>query len=136
MRNTRTVAAGAALVAVLFVAARAQGATVSYPVNLHTSKGNPVYDLLILEEDAAGQVHASVYPEELPGTGLAAVIHDVPFAPVKTLVIGLTEGKDVDGSDKTQIVMFLDSDFAAAHAGIPYSSIFPGARHSETIVSR
>lgn len=125
----------AALAALLFVASTARGETVSYTANLHTSKGNPVYDILILEADSAGQVHASVYASELPGRGIGVVAHQVPFAPVETLIVGLTEGKDTDGSDKTQIVMFLDSAFAAAHVGIPFSSIFEGARHSETIAN-
>lgn len=125
-----------AVLAVLFaISTAAHGASISYTANLHTSKGNPVYDILILETDSAGQVHASLYPTELPGRGLAVISHDLPFTPVKTLVIGLTEGKDTDGSDKTQIVMFLDGAFAAAHAGIPFSSIFSGARHSETIAN-
>ena len=41
----------------------------------------------------------------------------------------------MDGSDKTQLVMLLDPSFAAAHAGSPFSSVFPGARHSETITA-
>ena len=118
--------------ALLCLASLARGATVSYTANLNTSKGNPIYDILILESDGA-QVHATVYPSDLPGTGTSVVTHDVPFTPVKSLVIGLTEGKDTDGTDHTQIVMFLDNAFAAAHAGIPFSSVFPGTRHSTTI---
>jgi hypothetical protein len=118
----------------LLLASLARGETVSYTANLHTSKGNPVTDILILETDGI-QVHASIYPSELPGTGISAISHDVPFEPTKSLVIGLTEGKDVDGNDKTQIIMFLDSGFAAAHVGVPFSSVFSGARHSETIAS-
>jgi len=123
----------APIAALLSLASLARGETVSYTANLNTSKGNPVYDILILEADAAQQVHATVYPSELPGKGTSVVTHDVPFTPVKSLIIGLTEGKDEDGNDKTQIVMFLDSGFAAAHAGTQFSSMFPGARHSTTI---
>jgi hypothetical protein len=120
------------ITALLVLASLARGETVSYTANLHTSKGNPVYDILILESDGT-QVHATVYPSELPGRGISVISRDVPFAPTKSLVIGLTEGKDTDGSDKTQIVMFLDSAFAAGHAGVPFSSVFPGTRHSLTI---
>jgi hypothetical protein len=120
------------IAALLLLASLARGETVSYTANLNTSKGNPVYDTLILETDGT-QVHAAVYPSELPGRGISVISHDVPFTPTKSLVIGLTEGKDTDGSDKTQIVMFLDSAFAAAHAGVPFSSVFPGTRHSVTI---
>jgi hypothetical protein len=120
--------------ALLLLASAARGETVSYTANLHTSKGNPVTDILILEDDGA-QVHASLYPSELPGRGTAVLSHEVPFSPVETLVIGLTEGQDTDGSDKTELVMFLDSDFAAAHAGVPFSSIFAGARHSTTVAN-
>jgi hypothetical protein len=99
---------------------------------LSTSLGNPFTDILILESDGT-QVHASVYPEALDGTGLGVINHTVPFTPVRTLLIGLTEGTDGMGNDKTQIVMLLDNDFAAAHDGIPFSSVFPGAKHSDTI---
>ena len=121
------------IVVLLLVASLAHGEMVSYTANLRTSKGNPVYDILVLEADGAQQVHASIYPYQLPGQGTSVITHDVSFAPVKSLIIGLTEGKDADGSDKTQIIMFLDSGFAAAHAGVPFSSIFPGTRHSTTI---
>jgi hypothetical protein len=120
-------------IVVLLLASLAHGEMVSYTANLRTSKGNPVYDILVLEADGAQQVHASVYPSQLPGEGTSVIAHDVSFTPVKSLIIGLTEGKDTDGSDKTQIIMFLDGGFAAAHSGVPFSSIFPGTRHSTTI---
>ena len=120
---------------VLGLASVARGETISYPANLHTSKGNPVYDILILEADATHQVHATPFAAPIPGLGLSAISHDVSFTPVKSLIIGLTDGTDADGNDKTQLVMFLDSAFAAAHAGQPFSSIFVGARHSTTIAS-
>jgi hypothetical protein len=123
------------IAALLSLASLAHGETVSYTANLNTSKGNPVYDVLILETDGTQQVHATVYPSELPGTGPSVISHDVPFTPVKSLIIGLTEGKDASGNDHTQIVMFLDSAFAAAHAGVPFSSVFPGTRHSTTVAN-
>ena len=125
----------AAVVGVVALASIAQGETVSYTADFQTSKGNPVYDILILEADAAQQVHATIYPYDLPGIGMSTIHHNVGFTPVKTLVIGLTEGKDTDGSDKTQIIMLLDSDFAAANVGVPFSSIFVGTRHSTTIAN-
>ena len=118
----------------LLLASVARGETVSYTANLNTTKGNPVYDILILETDGT-QVRASIYPSELPGRGTSVISHDVPFRPIKTLVIGLTEGQDTDGSDKTELVMFLDNAFAAANAGVPFSSIFAGARHSVTVAN-
>jgi len=121
------------VVVLLSVASVAHGETVSYVANLQTSKGNPVYDILVLEADNTQQVHATIYPSQLPGEGPSVITHDVSFTPVKSLIIGLTEGKDTDGTDKTQIIMFLDSSFAAAHTGVPFSSIFPGTRHSTTI---
>ncbi len=121
---------------VLSLASLAPAATISYTANIQTSKSNPVYDILILEADSSQQVHATIYPSQLPGQGTSAITHDVPFTPVQTLVIGLTEGVDSStGADKTQIIMFLDSGFAAAHTGIPFSSIFPGTRHSTTIAN-
>lgn len=120
----------AALVA---FAGPARGVTVSYTANLSTSKGNPVTHLLILESDGVHAVNAFIYPSDVPGRGTAVISHDALFQPAKSLLIGVTEGRDVDGSDKTQLVMLLDPSFAAAHEGSPFSSVFPGARHSETI---
>ncbi len=118
--------------ALVVLASLARGETVSYTAHLSTSKGNPVTNILILETDGA-EVHATVYPSALPGKGTSVVSHDVSFTPIKSLVIGSTEGRDTDGSDKTQLVMFLDNDFAAANVGVPFSSAFPGARHSVTL---
>jgi hypothetical protein len=121
------------IAALLLFAAPARSVMVSYSANLSTSKGNPVTHLLILETDGVNPVQAAVYPSDVPGRGLAVISHDAPFLPTKSLLIGLTEGMDVDGSDKTQIVMFLDPAFAAANAGSPFSTVFPGARHNDTI---
>jgi len=110
-------------------------APVSYEGQLKTSRENPVTDILILEEDAGGVVHGTVYPNDLPGKGHVAISHNPPFQPVRTMVIGLTLGQDADGADKTQLVMFLDREFVAANRGVPYSEVFPGARHSLSIVS-
>lgn len=120
------------LVGLLSLATHAQGVTVSYSANLSTSKGNPVTDILILESDGAGPARATVYPSQLPGFGTIVISHDAASLPVRSLIIGLTEGTE-NGIDKTQIVMFLDPAFAAAHVGVPYSSVFVGARHSDTI---
>jgi len=115
------------------LAAPARGETVSYAANLSTSRGNPVTRLLILEEDGAGDVHADFHADPVPGTGPVVVRHEVPFRPVKSLLIGVTDGQDESGNAKIQLVMFLDPAFAAARAGVPFSSVFPGARHSTTI---
>lgn len=119
--------------ALVVCAVPARGVTVSYTANLSTSKGNPLTHLLILETDGVHPVEAFIYPSEVPGHGTAVISHDAPFQPSKSLLIGVTEGRDVDGSDKTQLVMLLDPSFAAAHEGSPFSSVFPGARHSDTI---
>jgi hypothetical protein len=114
------------------LSAPAGAVMVSYPANLSTSKGNPVTHVLILESDGVQPVQATVHPD-IPGRGTTIVSHDAPFVPTRSLVIGLTEGTDIDGADKTQLVMFLDPAFAAANVDVPFSSVFPGARHSETI---
>jgi hypothetical protein len=121
------------LLALLAAAAPARGVMVSYTATLSTSKGNPVTNLLILESDGVHPVQATVYPSDVPGHGTTVISHEAPYQPTSSLLIGLTAGVDVDGSDKTQIVMFLDPAFAAANAGVPFSSVFPGARHSDTI---
>ena len=113
------------LAALIVVAAPARAVTVSYTENLSTSKGNPVTHLLILETDGVHPVQASIYPSNLPGHATVVITHDAPFQPVKSLLIGVTEGMDVDGSDKTQLVMLLDPSFAAAHEGSPFSEVFP-----------
>lgn len=125
---------GLVLTTTLLSVSSALAGMVTYPLNLSTSLGNPVTDILILESDGT-QVHADVYPSDLPGAGPSVINHAVPFTPVQTLVIGLTAGTDGMGNDKTQLVMLLDNNFAAAHAGIPFSSVFPGARHNETIAN-
>jgi hypothetical protein len=115
-------------------AAEARAVMVTYTATLATSKGNPVTHVLILESDGVHPVQASVYPSEIAGHGTVFIRHDAPFQPTRSIVIGITEGvSDVDGSDKTQIVMFLDPQFVAANEGVPFSSVFPGARHNETI---
>jgi hypothetical protein len=125
---------GMVLAAALLSASSALAGMVTYPLNLSTSLGNPVTDILILENDGA-LVHASIYADDLPGTGPAVINHTVPFTPVQTLVIALTEGTDGMGNDKTQIIMLLDKDFAAANDGVQFSSVFPGAKHSVTIAN-
>lgn len=135
MVKGRLIIIGLVSIALLAGIRPAVGEMVTHLANLSTSKGNAVTDLLILDSDGTGAVHATIYPHDLPGHGLAFIRYDAPFTPSNSLIIGLTEGMDDDGSDKTQIVMFLDDGFAAAHQGVPYSSVFPGARHSETIAN-
>jgi len=132
------IAAGIRLVAfaaLLVFVAPARGVMVSYTASLSTSKGNPVTHLLILETDGVHPVQGFIYPSDVPGRGTTVIRHEADFQPTKSLLIGVTEGVDVDGTDKTQLVMFLDPAFAAAHAGSPFSSVFPGTRHSETIAA-
>jgi hypothetical protein len=125
----------ASIISFLSLAVTAHAVPVSYPVNLSTSKGNPVTDILILESDGDGSVDATVYGSDLPGHGTSVISHEAAFAPGQALVIGLTEGCDENGNDQIQLVMFLDDDFAAAHQGVKYSETFPGARHSTTIAN-
>jgi hypothetical protein len=108
---------------------------VSYAVNYTTTKGNPVTHILILETDGATPVRATIYGSDLPGSGTSVISHDAPFVPKLSLVIGLTEGCDAEGNDQTQLVMFLDDDFAAVNEGVNFSAVFPGARHSTTIAN-
>lgn len=129
----RMISSRMSLIGVLLsIAVHAQGVTVSYSANLSTSKGNPVTDILILEGDGSGPAQATVFPGELPGLGTVVINHEAARAPVRSLIIGLTEGME-NGVDKTQIIMFLDSAFAAAHVGIAYSQVFVGARHNDTV---
>ncbi len=121
-----------AIVGSLVMAQWAAAAPITYRSHVATSRGNPITDLLILESDGL-TVHATIYPEEAPGNGALVLQHDPGFDPVRTLVIGITEGVDAEGSAKTQIIMFLDAAFTTANHGAPYSAAFPGARHSETI---
>jgi len=124
----------ASMIAILTMVGTAYGGPVSYVAHFTTSKSNPVTDVLILESDGS-QVHATIYGSDLPGSGPAVITHSPPFMPSQSLVIGLTQGMDADGNDKAQLVMFLDDDFAAANAGLKFSTVFPGARHSLTIAS-
>jgi hypothetical protein len=121
-------------VAALGLVSSAAAAAIEYPASLQTSVGNPITDILILESDGT-TVHASLYPTSIPGRGNVAIRHDPGFVPVRTLIVGLTEGKDESGNDKTQIVMFLDETFSNSIRGVKYSSAFPGARHSVTIAN-
>ena len=60
-----SVGVGFILVTTLSVVSPALAGMVTYPLNLSTSLGNPVTDILNLESDGT-QVYASVYPETLP----------------------------------------------------------------------
>ena len=101
---------------------------VSYTAALNTSLGNPVTNIMTWETD--GTSTYIDYAFELPGVGTSVLSHDVPFAPTQSLVLGQTVGVDADGNDKTQIVMLLNDDFAAANAGQKFSVAFPNTRHS------
>jgi len=116
-----------ALVVVLFpVPGGAQ--TVSYTATLNTSVGNPVTNIMIWETDGA-DTHLD-YAFAVPGVGTSVLSHDVPFTPTQSLLVGQTVGVDAGGNDKTQIVMFLNDDFAAANEGQKFSVAFPNTRHS------
>ena len=102
--------------------------TISYTVNLETSVGNPVTNIMIWESDGTNTFID--YAFELPGVGTSVLSHDVPIVPTQSLVVGQTVGVDDEGNDKTQIVMFVNDDFAAANAGQKFSVAFPNTRHS------
>ena len=114
---------------------KANAEFISYVANIETSTGNPMTDILILEEDTSGIVQASVFGSDLPGFGTSVIGHDPGFDPVRSLILGLTEGADETGAPKTQIMAFLDDDFAAANVGRKWSEVFVGSRHSLTINS-
>lgn len=133
--KNRNVFAVLALCFTAFFALAAQAAPVSYAAQLKTSRLNPVTDILILEADAEGAVHGSLYPDDLPGEGYAVILHEPAYQPVRSLIIGLTNGEDEEGNDKIQLVMFLADDFAANNQSVNYSAAFPGAKHSLTIES-
>ena len=106
---------------------------VSYAANLTTTKQLPVTNILILEQDDVGVVHASTYKSSVPGDGFATIIHNPDFKPVRSLIIGITDGLTPEGEDKTQIIVFLDKNFASSIQGKKWSLAFPGTRHSVTI---
>lgn len=81
-----------ALCFTVFFALTAQAAPVSYAAKLQTSRLNPVTDILILEADAEGTVHGTPYPLDLPGDGYAVIVHEPAYQPVRSLIIGLTNG--------------------------------------------
>lgn len=107
--------------------------TTSYVALVDTALDNPVTHLLILEEDAAGEVHLAVHGSDIPSGTTTAIVHDPGFAPVRSLLLGLTEGQDDEGAPKTQLIAFLDRDFSAANLNRKWSEIFVGSRHSVTI---
>ncbi len=132
------ISAAAALGACFVLAsalAEVRAAPVSYVANIETAVGNPITDLLILEEDSAGLVHSAVFGSSLPGYGTSVIGHTPSYEPVNSLIIGLTEGVDAAGAPKTQIVAFLDDAFAAANLGKKWSQVFVGTRHSVTITN-
>ncbi len=110
-------------------------APVSYAVDFETSRQNPVTDILILEADEQDTVYATIYSLDLPGSGHSIISHEPTHDPLRSLIIGLTIGEDDEGIDKTQLVMFVDSQFAAANQDVKFSEAFPGARHSVTITN-
>ena len=112
-----------------------EASPVSYAAELFTTKLNPVTNVLILEQDGSGTVHGTLYGSDVSGNGMAVINHNPPFTPVRSLIIGLTEGQDPDGNDKVQIIMFLNQTFADSIRGLKWSSVFPGTRHSVTITS-
>lgn len=121
--------------AMLLVAAPALASPVSYVAELNTSNRNPVTNVLLLEEDEAGTVHAKVYGSALPGSGQVVIGHNPAFTPRRTLIIGLTDGLSPEGTPKTQIILFVNTAFAAAINGVKWSLALPGSSHSGTIAS-
>lgn len=121
--------------AVLLVAAPALAGPVSYVAELNTSARNPVTNVLLLEEDGSGTVHGTVYGSELAGSGRVVISHNPVFTPRRTLIIGLTDGFSPEGSPKTQIILFVNTPFAAANNGVKWSLALPGSSHSGTIAS-
>jgi hypothetical protein len=123
------------LLMMILFAGIAQATSVTYAAELHTSKLNPVTNVLILEQDQSGTVHGTVYGANVPGNGQAVISHNPAFIPVRSLIIGITAGLDPSGADKTEIIMFLNKTFAASNKGVKWSIVFPGSSHSGTIDS-
>ncbi len=114
--------------AIMMFSAPGLADTVSYTAAMDTSVGNSVTHIMIWETD--GVSTNLDYAFEIPGVGTSVLTHDVPFTPMRSLLVGQTVGVDADGNDKTQIIMFLDDGFAAANAGQKFSVAFPNTRHS------
>ncbi len=70
-----------ALVAVA-TALPAYASPVSYVADLQTTKSNPVTNILILEAERSGIVHATIYGSDVIGDGMAVIRHDPDFTPV------------------------------------------------------
>ncbi len=132
MKKSSVIIAFLLLMMTLF-AGLAQATPVTYAAELHTSKLNPVTNVLILEQDQSGTVHGTVYGANVPGNGQAVISHNPVFVPVRSLIIGITAGLDPNGADKTEIIMFLNKTFAASIKGVKWSNVFPGSSHSGTI---
>ena len=97
----------------ILFAGLAQATSVTYAAELHTSKLNPVTNVLILEQDQSGTVH-----------GQAVISHNPAFIPVRSLIIGITAGLDPSGADKTEIIMFLNKTFAASNKGVSNGAMY------------
>jgi len=123
------------IILIAFFIATAEASPVSYAAELSTTKGNPVTNVLILEEDQVGAVHGTVYGSEVPGNGQVVISHNPPFTPVRSLIIGLSDGQDAEGNDKVQIIMFLDPAFADSIHGVKWSEVFPPTHHSTATAS-
>ena len=122
-------------VAALLGAAPALASPVSYVAELKTSSQNPVTNVLILEQDASGTVHGSVYGTDLAGSGRVHISHNPAFSPRRSLLIGLTDGQTPQGERKTQIIMFMNPAYASSITGVKWSDAMPGSSHSATIAS-
>lgn len=123
------------LLMIMLFAGLAQAAPVTYTADIHTSKLNPVTNVLILEQDQSGTIHSTVYGVNVPGNGKAIISHDPAFIPVRSLIIGITAGLDPSGAEKTEIIMFLNKTLASSIKGVKWSNVFPGSSHSGTIAS-
>jgi len=121
--------------AALLIAVPALASPVSYVAELSTSSHNPVTNVLILEQDGAGAVHAAIYGSELTGNGRVTISHDPAYTPQRSLIIGLTDGLTPEGERKTQIIVFMNPTFAASIDGVKWSDALPGSSHSATIAS-
>jgi hypothetical protein len=132
--NTRT-ALNVILLAAAFVAAPALATPVSYVAELNTSSRKPVTNVLILEQDQLGTVHAAFHGSALAGNGRVEISHNPPYTPQRTLIIGLTDGLTPEGDEKTQIIVFMNPAFAASLDGVKWSDAFRGSSHNATIAS-
>lgn len=132
--KTKTLFSGLFLFLVMAASPSLYASTItSYSFDLETTNGQDITNVMIFES-APGMSQPFIDYGGSPngytigGSGVSQLSHTSAFAPTTSLLIGLTQG-----IDKTQIVMFVNGEFAASATGLPFSESFSTTRHSELI---